>query len=152
MTVAFQDAARTIASECTCMRIRQMSRAISRIYNENLRPTGLQESQLTLLVATAALGDAGANMGKMADVLGMDRTTLTRNVRPLEKARLLRVARDPADARARVVLLTRAGEQAIEEAFPLWEKSQKHVRSLLGASHTQSLRELLTRTLALVSE
>jgi DNA-binding MarR family transcriptional regulator len=151
MKVAFRDAARAIASECTCMRVRQTSRALSRLYDENLRPTGLQASQLTLLVATARLGDAGANMGEMADALGMDRTTLTRNVRPLEKAGMLRVARDPADARARIVLLTRAGEQAIEEAFPLWEKAQKHVRSLLGASQVENLREHLTRALALVS-
>jgi DNA-binding MarR family transcriptional regulator len=151
MKVAFGDAASAIATECTCMRVRQASRAISRLYDEKLRPTGLQVSQLTLLVATARFGDAGANMRKMADVLGMDRTTLTRNVRPLEKAGLLRVARDPADARARIVLLTRAGEQAIEEAFPLWEKAQKHVRSLLGASQVENLREHLTRTLALVS-
>jgi DNA-binding MarR family transcriptional regulator len=153
MKVSFRDAARAMESECICMRVRRTSRALSRLYDENLRPTGLQASQLTLLGAAAALGDAGgANMGKMADVLGMDRTTLTRNVRPLEKAGLLRVARDPADARARIVLLTRAGEQAIEEAFPLWEKSQKRVRSLLGASQVENLREHLTRTLALVSE
>jgi len=152
MKVTFRDAARAMESECICMRVRRTSRALSRLYDDNLRPTGLQASQLTLLGAAAALGDAGgANMGKMADVLGMDRTTLTRNVRPLEKAGLLRVARDPADARARIVLLTRAGEQAIEEAFPLWEKSQKQVRSLLGASQVENLREHLKRTLALVS-
>jgi len=151
MKMPFQDAARAIASECTCMRVRQTSRALSRLYDENLRPTGLQVSQLTLLVATARFGDAGASMGKMAEVLGMDRTTLTRGVRPLEKAGLLRVARDPVDARARIVLLTRAGEQAIEEAFPLWEKSQKQVRSLLGTTQVESLREHLARTFALVS-
>jgi DNA-binding MarR family transcriptional regulator len=151
MKVTFRDAARAMESECICMRVRRTSRALSRLYDDNLRPTGLQASQLTLLGAAAALGDAGANMGKMADVLGMDRTTLTRNVRPLEKAGLLRVARDPADARARIVLLTRAGEQAIEEAFPLWEKSQKQVRSLLGASQVENLHEHLKRTLALVS-
>ncbi len=150
MKLDFKDAARVIASECTCMRVRKASRTFSRIYDENLRPTGLQISQLTVLVATATFGDAGASMGKMADILGMDRTTLTRNVRPLEKAGLLRVARDPADARARIVLLTRAGEQAIEEAFPLWEKSQKRVRSLIGAAQADDLRERLKRILAAV--
>jgi len=69
MKVAFRDAAAAIASECTCMRVRQTSRALSRLYDENLRPTGLQVSQLTLLVATARFGDAGANMGEMADAL-----------------------------------------------------------------------------------
>src|SRR5205823_4682173 len=82
------------------MRVRQTSRTLSRIYDENLRRAGLQISQLTVLVAVARFGEAGAGMGKMAQVLGMDRTTLTPNPLPLEKAGLLRVARHPADARA----------------------------------------------------
>ena len=110
------------------MRVRQTSRTLSRIYDENLRRAGLQISQLTALVAVARFGEAGAGMGKIAQVLGMDRTTLTRNLLPLEKAGLLRVARDPADARARIVLLTKPGQRAIEKAFPLWEMSQKRVR------------------------
>jgi hypothetical protein len=77
MKVAFRDAAREIASECTCMRVRQTSRALTRLYDEDLRPTGLQVSQLTLLVATARSGDAGASMGRMADVLGMGRLVST---------------------------------------------------------------------------
>lgn len=146
----FQDAARKIADECTCMRVRQTSRTLSRIYDENLRRAGLQISQLTALVAVARFGEAGAGMGKMAQVLGMDRTTLTRNLLPLEKAGLLRVARDPADARARIVLLTKPGQRAIEKAFPLWEKSQKRVRDLVGVRQARDLHHRLARLLAVV--
>jgi DNA-binding MarR family transcriptional regulator len=65
----------------------------------------------------------------------------------LEGAGLLRVARDPADARGRIVLLTAAGERAIEAAHPRWERSQKRVRALLGGKKTGELRATLSRAL-----
>jgi len=125
------------------MRVRQASRRVSRLYDEALRPVGVQVSQLTVLVATAMFGEAGVKIGVMADALGMERTTLTRNLRPLEKEGWIRVARDPADARARIVLLTRAGERTIEKAFPLWEQSQKRLRALLGKGQADELRKSL---------
>jgi len=146
----FQEAARKIARECTCMRVRQASRTLSRIYDDNLRRLGLQISQLTVLVAVARFGEGGAGPGRMAQALGMDRTTLTRNLLPLEKAGLLRVARDPADARARIVLLTQPGERAIEKAFPLWAKSQKRLRDLVGPRKAHDLHDRLAQLLAVV--
>jgi DNA-binding MarR family transcriptional regulator len=146
----FQEAAGKIAHECTCMRVRQASRTLSRFYDDNLRRVGLQISQLTVLVAVARFGEGGAGLGRIAQALGMDRTTLTRNLLPLEKAGLLRVARDPADARARIVLLTKPGERAIEKAFPLWEKSQKRLRDLVGPRKAHDLRDRLAQLLAVV--
>jgi DNA-binding MarR family transcriptional regulator len=139
----FTAAARTIATECNCMSLRQASRLVSKLYDEALRPMGLQVSQLTVLVAAAMAGEKGASIGHIADALGLDRTTLTRNLRPLEKEGWLRVARDPTDARARIVLLTRAGERTIERAFPLWEQSQKRLRSLVGKGRVDELRKQL---------
>jgi DNA-binding MarR family transcriptional regulator len=147
----FQEAAREIAGECTCMRVRQASRALSRIYDDNLRGVGLQNSQLTVLVAVVRFGEGGAGLGRLAQALGMDRTTLTRNLPPLEKAGLLRVARDPDDGRARIVLLTKPGERAIERAFPLWEKSQKRLRDLVGPRKAHDLHDRLAHLLAVVS-
>jgi DNA-binding MarR family transcriptional regulator len=60
------------------------------------------------------------------------------------------VARDPADARAKIVLLTKAGERAIEKAFPLWQKSEERVRDLLGATQALDLHHRLARLLAVV--
>jgi DNA-binding MarR family transcriptional regulator len=125
------------------LRIRKASRGISRIYDEALRPLGLQESQLSVLVAVAKFGESGANIGALASVLVMDRTTLTRNLKPLERAGHLRVARSPEDARARIVLLTRAGERVIEAAHPLWEKAQRRISKALGAEHVVALRSRL---------
>jgi DNA-binding MarR family transcriptional regulator len=125
-------AASRIARECTCMRVRQASRVLTKIYDTELRSTGLQESQLSVLVAIAHFGESGATIGNLAQALRMDRTTVTRNLGPLEKGGLVRVARSPDDARTRTVLLSRAGERMIVTALPLWEKAQKKVREALG--------------------
>ena len=134
------------------MRIRQVSRLLTRIYDESLRPLGIQESQLSVLVAVAMFGEGGAQMSALASKLVMDRTTLTRNVVPLERAGLLRVARSVDDARARVVLLTGAGERMIESAYPLWEEAQEKVRRALGAGRFEALRSQLSTVVALADQ
>jgi DNA-binding MarR family transcriptional regulator len=130
------------------MRVRSASRALTRLYDDALRGTGLKSSQLGLLVAVAMHGEGGARIAAVADVLLMDRTTLARNMGPLEKAGLLRVARDPADARARIILLTPAGERAIATAYPLWEGVQRRVRGALGAARLEGLHEHVADLLA----
>lgn len=132
--------ARRIADECPGIRIRQAARLLTRVYDECLRPLGIQESQLAVLVAVARFGDAGAGLGALAGALVLDRTTLTRNVAPLERAGLLRVARSAKDARARVVVLTRAGQRMLEAAYPAWEEAQRRLRRALGAERLGALR------------
>lgn len=142
---------RIIATQCACVRVRRASRALTRLYDESLRPAGLQSSQLSMLVAVATCGDEGVTIGALADGLVMDRTTLTRNLAPLERAGLLRVARSPDDARVRLIFLTRKGERAIIAAFPHWERTQKYVREQLGESRADALREELGRVVALAA-
>jgi DNA-binding MarR family transcriptional regulator len=149
--VDFAHASQIIATQCACVRVRRASRALTRLYDERLRPSGLQASQLTMLAAVATCGDDGANISALADGLVMDRTTLSRNLAPLERGNLVRVARDPADARVRLVFLTRQGERAIEAAFPLWERAQKHVREQLGPAEVDTLREELGRVVAVAA-
>ena len=144
--------AREIAKKCAGMRVRQVSRLLTRVYDECLRPLGVQESQLSLLVAVAIFGDRGAQMGTLAEQLLLDRTTLTRNVVPLEKAGLVRVARSADDARARVVFLTRDGQRMIESAHPLWEEAQAKVRRVLGAQRFEELRSQLSGVVAMAGQ
>src|SRR5215468_6986321 len=115
----FTDAVDLISTDCYGNGVRKAARALTKIYDTALKPTGLQVSQLTVLVAAARFGEKGAPMGTIAKTLAMDPTTMTRNLHPLEVSGLLRVARSPEDARVRFVFLTRAGERKIEEAFPL---------------------------------
>jgi DNA-binding MarR family transcriptional regulator len=150
--VGFSDAARAVAEQCSCLRSRRMSRVLTRLYDDVLRPSGLRMSQLSVLVAIARFGERGAQIGALADVLAIERTTLTRNIGPLEREGLLRVARDPADARARILLLTRAGERAIEAAFPLWQEAQRRVRDAVGRSQLDEFNAELTALLSAVSE
>lgn len=128
-----------------------MSRVLTRLYDDALRPSGLRVSQLTVLVAIAKFGERPAKIGKLADVLAMERTTLTRNIGPLESAGLIRVARDPDDARARILILTRAGERAIEAAFPLWEAAQRQVRSAVGGGRLDEVHEQMTELLSAIT-
>jgi len=137
----FARAARTIATECVCIRVRQASRALTKNYDDALRAVGIQISQLAVLVAVAMFGEPGASIHALAEVLVMDRTTLSRNLRPLERLGLLRVARSPTDARTRLVLLTRQGERAIEAAYPVWQRAQQEVRGLVGTSQARSVRD-----------
>jgi DNA-binding MarR family transcriptional regulator len=140
LMAGYDTMARTIAAQCECLRARKAARSLSNLYDQLLKPTGLEISQLAVLAATAHFGERGAQISALADALGIDRTTLTRNLGPLESAGLIRVARSPSDARARVVLLTRAGERAIEAAFPLWEKAQAHVHERVGRRRTEAIR------------
>jgi DNA-binding MarR family transcriptional regulator len=141
--------ARRMATECPGFRVRQASRVLSKLYDDELRPLGLQHSQLPVLTAAAMFGEEGAPMSALAQALVMDPTTLSRNVRPLEKAGLLRVARSPKDRRARVLFLTVAGERALESVFPAWERVLKRVSKKLGASALAELHARLGQLIAM---
>ena len=132
-----------MATECPAMRARQASRALGRIFDEALRPLGLQVSQLPLLCAAAMAGEDGASINRLARGIVIDPTTLTRNIRPLEKAGLLRVARSPQDKRSRMVFLTRSGEQMIERAFPAWQRALKEANEAFGAKRIGEMRAQL---------
>jgi DNA-binding MarR family transcriptional regulator len=133
-------AARLMAEECLCFRARRTSRALTRLYDEALRPLGIQASQLSVLNAVALAGEGEAPMAALASILAMDRTTLSRNLRPLEKSGLVQIGRSPADARARPVRLTPAGERALADALPLWQRANAQVVGALGPDVAAALR------------
>lgn len=145
-------AARTVQAECLATRARQAARVLSRVYDELLRPTGLQVSQFTVLVGAARFGERGAPIGTLAEKLVMDRTTLTRNIGPLEKGGYLRVARSPTDARVKVVLLTKQGERVLQQGMPLWTRAQEMVKQRLGAQSTTRLQAELAAVLRALDE
>jgi DNA-binding MarR family transcriptional regulator len=138
-----------MAEECPALRVRQASRVLAKLYDDELARFGLHSSQLPVLVAAALFGDAGATMSKLAEAVLMDRTTLTRSVRPLERAGLLLVARSPQDARTKVVVITRAGERMIETIFPVWERVLKQIKKTLGAEMLTELHAQLAQVIAL---
>ncbi len=141
-----------MADQCLCFRARRVSRALTRVYDDALRPLGIQATQLTLLNAIALSGEGGGMMSAIAEFLAMDATTLSRNVRPLETAGLVRVARMPADGRVRMALLTPAGRRAIETALPLWTQAHQRIIAALGPKAATDLREQFDATAVAVSE
>jgi DNA-binding MarR family transcriptional regulator len=133
-------AAQRMTAECLCFRARRVSRALTRMYDEALRPLGIQATQLTLLNAIAMTGDQGT-MGRLSGILAMDQTTLSRNLRPLEAAGWARVERLPADRRVRVARLTAEGERMIADALPLWTQAHARVTAALGEEAAMDLRD-----------
>jgi DNA-binding MarR family transcriptional regulator len=123
------DLARSMLDTCLCHNVRMASRVVSRAYDEAIRPTGLRATQVAVLAAVAARG--ALSIKSLADSLEMERTTLTRNLRPLEEQGLVSIAPE-AHHRSRMLTLTTAGKTVLLKALPLWEKAQQSSMRQLG--------------------
>jgi DNA-binding MarR family transcriptional regulator len=132
--------------ECTCFSVRKASRAITQFYEGMLQPTGLRATQFGLLVVLAHTGPA--NITHLGRALVMDRTTLTRNLKPLAKKGFITIGLGE-DQRTRSVALTTQGHQALAKALPLWVKAQAHVVNRLGQERWRRLMADLSATVAL---
>lgn len=134
-----------IAQQCAFFKIRKASRIITQVYDHYLKPTGLAPTQFSLLVALSIWGPVPVS--RLADALVMDRTTLSRNLKPLEREGLIQGARGP-DRRTRTMELTAAGRQVLELGIPLWEKAQAHMARQLGPEAWRSLTQTLDLAVA----
>ena len=137
------------ASECTLFNIRRASRAITQIYDAAFAPLGLKGNQFTLLTAIALIGEP--TMTQLGKSLGTDRTTLTRNLAPLERAGLIRTTIG-SDRRSRIVKMTPRGSHRLAQAFPLWKRTQARVIQAMGKSRWQGLLDHLSEVTALARE
>lgn len=113
---------------------------MTRMYDEELRPLGIQATQLTLLNAVALGEGRGAQMSRLTEVLAMDSTTLSRNLRPLEREGLIRIERSERDRRVRIACLTEAGREQLARALPLWRRAQERIVEALGGDAALELR------------
>jgi DNA-binding MarR family transcriptional regulator len=118
-----------IRDTCLCLHVQRAARTVARRFDEALRPYGLTNGQFSLL--TAFNRPAPPPMAAVASLLAMDRTTLTANLKPLERRRLVKVAVDKRDRRNRVVTLTAAGRQLLTGAFPVWQRTQDALEPML---------------------
>ncbi len=134
------------AEGCVCFNLRKAARAVTQFYDARLKPSGLKATQLSLLFALAATGPI--NMKRLAGLMVMDRTTLTRNVRPLQRAGLVTSATG-TDRRTRSLTLTGRGRDALRHALPLWRQAQDAVVGRLGAARWRDLRASLGKATAL---
>jgi DNA-binding MarR family transcriptional regulator len=119
----------TITRTCIAVRLRLLNRVVTNLYDDALRPLGLKVSQLNILTVTAQLGLA--RPAQVCDILQLDASTLSRNVKPLQAHGWLEVVPDE-DARAQPFRLTPRGKRLIEKAIPAWEEAQRQATELLG--------------------
>jgi DNA-binding MarR family transcriptional regulator len=125
-----------LISECACLKVRTASRAVTRFYDDAFRPVGLRATQLTVLVAVT-FGEA-VSIASLSRLLGMDRSTLTRNLRPLENKGLVALGPE-GHHRSRTLSVTSKGEQLVRKALPLWDKTQEKLRAELKKPHWTNL-------------
>jgi len=122
---------------CVGLNVRMTSRELWRIYDRAIAPSGLRSTQFTLMAAIGALGRI--TMTELANYLSLDRTTLTRNLRPLQRRGFV-ASGVGADRRRRELWLTPEGVTACEEALPLWRKAQEELLGEIGTARWQALQ------------
>ncbi len=128
---------------CNCLALRQATRRLSQYYSDFIAPSGLRGTQYSVLSRLKRIGPVGIN--RLADELMMDRTTLARNLRPLQRKGLIALRADEADRRGRTVSLTEAGEAAHARALPLWREAQAAFAERFGTDEATALRGILRK-------
>ena len=132
-------------SACTCFRLRSLTRRVTQLYDRALAPSGLTVTQYSVLAHALRQG-AAPTLSELAQLLYTDRTTLTRNVKPLADACLVKVG-DGADARSKAVLVTAKGRGALRAARPLWKEAQARLRAQAGDRRLAALHGLIEELL-----
>jgi len=127
--------------DCNCLAVRQAARHITQFYDQLLAPSGLRTTQFSILAKLRLLGPMTINA--LAANLIMDRTTLGRNILPLERDGLIAVEKGRRDRRSREMRLTEAGAVRFRVGVKGWTQAQKQFEAAFGAKRTVDLRALL---------
>jgi len=131
---------------CNCLAIRQAARHVTQLYDRYLACEGLRATQYSILARLSRLGPLSIN--QLAGIMVMDRTTLGRAVRPLERNRLVTIG-PGRDGRTRAISLTPMGAQRMKAATARWREAQKQFERSYGIAEAASLRSALARVVSL---
>jgi DNA-binding MarR family transcriptional regulator len=140
---------KVVASDCVCFNSRRAARLITRFFDDYFSDSELEPAQFTMMVAIRMM--QAAPMLKVAEVLGMDRTTFTRNLAILKKKAFVLKARGD-DAREKLLTLSDAGEVALRKALPQWKRAQAGVAEILGRKQMSQLAGALASVQALAEK
>ena len=133
-----------VRDTCLCLHAQRAARALARRFDEALKPAGITSGQFSLLMSLNR--PKPPNLGSVADLLAMDRTTLTANLKPLERHGFVETAADPKDRRARLLRLTPAGRSVLARAVPIWRRVHAEIETgLTDPHHLRSELILLAR-------
>lgn len=140
---------RAINARCSCFNLRKATRAVTQFYDHCLEPAGIRATQFTLLVSMASV--SAHTLTEMASTLVMDRTTLTRNLKPLEKLGLIETV-EPRDKRSKAYALTEKGRETLTKGIPLWNNAQAKIIAGLGQDRYEHLLKELDHLTKIIAE
>jgi DNA-binding MarR family transcriptional regulator len=121
-----------VRDNCLCLHVQRAARALARRFDEALRPLDLTHGQFSLLISLNR--PEPPTLGSVATLLAMDRTTLTANLKPLERRGLVKIAVDVQDKRSRRLGITAAGRALLHRAFPVWKGTHAGIDREMGGS------------------
>jgi len=136
----------TSSEDCNCYAVRAAARHVSQFYDQVLAPTGLRTTQFSVLAKLERKGPLSINA--LAADMVMDRTTLGRNILPLQRDGLIKIEPDATDHRAKTLRLTKAGEKRLQAARERWVVAQARFESVFGSRRAAELRGLLRSVVA----
>lgn len=129
-----------VRTPCLCNALRRASRAVTRLYDDELRAVGLRTTQFSMLAYLNRAGEV--KQGDIGDLMLLEQTTVTRNLRPLLSSGWLET-RPGTDRRQRFVAITPSGQEKLREAAPAWISAQKKMKAVLSELTWQSLLAVL---------
>lgn len=131
---------------CTCLGLRRVARMATQMFDAHLHSSGLTIGQFGILtrIYASSLSGPPMTMKELSSAIGMDPTTLNRTLKPLEAEKLVRIAPDARDRRARCIQLTASGQKRLERAMPLWRVADAELRRTAGVETTLALDGLLS--------
>ena len=129
-----------VRTPCLCNALRRASRAVTRLYDDELRTVGLRTTQFSMLAYLNRTGEV--KQGDIGDLMLLEQTTVTRNLRPLLSSGWLEI-RPGTDRRQRFVAITHSGKEKLREAAPAWISAQKKMKALLSEQTWQDLLTVL---------
>jgi DNA-binding MarR family transcriptional regulator len=133
-------------ADCNCLAVRQAARYITQFYDRYLAAAGLRTTQYGILARLKRQGPM--SIQALAAELVVDRTTLGRNIRPLERDDLIAIESDPSDRRSKILRLTKAGDARFHRAQKHWAEAQKRFERAYGRGQASQLREKLRAVVA----
>ncbi len=132
--------------DCNCFVVRSAARHVTQLYDQFLAPVGLHVTQFSILAKLKRLGPMTINA--LAKEMVMDRTTLGRNVLPLERDGLIKIEASATDGRAKELHLTKAGEKRLQAGRAAWERAQARFDARFGAKRAADFRAMLRDVVA----
>jgi DNA-binding MarR family transcriptional regulator len=127
-----------VRDKCLCLHLQRAARAVARRFDAALRPLSLTSGQFSLLMSLNRAEPP--SIGSVSALLAMDRTTLTANLKPLERRGLVKVSTDDDDKRTRLLELTPTGRALLVAAVPIWKQTHAIVENLLPRANSEELR------------